>query len=231
MISRAAFNSVMAIASGTVTERKKLLDALLPLLGGGSTIFLELASNCLEKTLARDLISSGDYKQVFALLANEESIIRRPVISKLQYHIQQSGATVLQSLVDAGILHASLQACKYAMDDLVSFIADCILPILGPFFTQNDGGASVVPLLKHGESRMRAAAATAIRNGVESRHGSLQNIADARIITNLHSTMEDDAIRDLWCYVLPKTAAFLSNQSEINLLVDGLRYVDLFGND
>ena len=200
--------------------------ALLPLLGGASAALRDVASRCLKQALARDLVSDADYKQIFDLLDNEDPKIRAPVVSGLQHHIETSAATVQKTLVDAGILNAILQASIDGRDDLVSFTADCMLPVLGPFFTHNDGGAAIIPFLKHEDPRLRAAAVIAIRGGVESRHGNLQHMADARIISLLHSAMEDDNIRDLWCYILPKTAAFLSNRREIDTLFDSLRWVD-----
>jgi hypothetical protein len=224
LISKAAIKSVVNFAGGSDADRKKLQDALLPTLGGGSIALHDVASKCLEKTLSRDLIADGNYRQLFCLLENEHTSIRAVVIAKLQYHIQSSGAAARQGLVDAGILDASLQAAK--TDDMILFISDCILPILGPFFTQNDGGASVISLLRHDDPRLLAAAANAIRHGVESHYGNLNNIANAMIISHLHPTIEDDTIRDLWCYVVPKVAPYLSNQKEINLLVSSLRCVN-----
>ena len=220
----AAIKSVTAISEGSGEERKNLEDALLPLLGDASVTLREVASACLKQALAHDLVSDRNYKQIFDLLENEDPRIRAPLISELQHLIQVSSEAAHRDLVDAGILKAILHAATDDRNDLVLFAADCMLPILGPSFTQSDGGAAIIPLLRHEEPRMRAAAAIAIRNAVESRHGSLQNIANARIISHLHSTMEDDSIRDLWCYVLPKVAPFLSSGDEIAILFNCLRY-------
>jgi hypothetical protein len=147
------------------------------------------------------------------------------LITELGRHIHTSDEAARRILVDAGILHALLHASTNTntTDDLLLFMVHCVLPELGPSFTQSDGGASILPLLRHEESRIRASAATAIRNAAESRHGSLQNLAKSRVISILHSTLEDDNIRDLWCYVVPKVAPFLSDRDEIEILFHCLR--------
>jgi hypothetical protein len=223
----AAIKSVTNVAGGADHERKALRDTLLPLLRNPSVALRDVASACLKQTLARDLITEGDFKQVFDLLENEEPCIRAPVITELGRHIHASNETARRTLVDAGILSATMHALTTVEDghDLLSFIVQSVLPELGPSFTQRDGGASIIALLKHDEPDIRGAAAIAIRNSVESRHGSLQNLAGTRIISILHSTLDDDSVRDLWCYILPKTAPFLSNRDEIDILFDCLRWV------
>jgi hypothetical protein len=223
-ISSAASAAVIAIAGGAEHERRALREVLLPLLGGASSALCGLTAKCLERALARDLMSDGDYKQAFNLLQHQDPRIGEPVISVLRHYIPTSTAIVRTKLVDAGLLDAILQASvNGTRDSLISFTADCVLPVLGPFFTQNDGGGSITPLLKHGDPRIRASAATAIKNGVNSRHGSLENIANAQIISLLRSSMEDDNVRDLLCYVLPKISPFLTNAREISYVFEDLR--------
>jgi hypothetical protein len=224
-IRLATKKSLELIAGATEQERRALRQALLPSLSGASSAILDLASTCLKHTFARDLIVDGDFQQVFDLLENDQARIRAPLITELERHIYGSNEATRRILVDAGILNAVLRAPAgmNTTDDLLSFVVRCVLPELGPSFTQSDGGASLIPLLKHEESRIRASAATAIRNAVESRHGSLQNLANSRIISILHSTLEDDNIRDLWCYMLPRVAPFLSSRDEIEILFHCLR--------
>jgi hypothetical protein len=198
-------------------------------LNGATPVLREVAANCLSRVLARDLVSDGDYIQLFHLFENEDPRIRAPAIAELRTFIQTSDETARRRIVDADILPAILQADKHGKDDLIIFTADCILPLLGPSFSQNDGGSSTIPLLSHREPRIRAAAATAIRSGADSRHGNVENMAKTGIISKLHSAIDgDDAIRDLWCYLLPKAAPFLSVQAEIDILFESLRYVILF---
>lgn len=223
----AATNSILAIAGRTDTERRTLRDALLPLLGGASASLSSAASACLEQSLAHSLISDGEYEQIFGLLGHEDAPIRRPVISALQHHIHASSEATRRILVSAGILKAVMHAYTPGRDDLISFAADCILPVLGPALAQSGGETDVIALLKHDESRIRAAAAASIRNGTESRYGSVQNIADARLISYLHPWIEDDAIQDLWCYVLPKLAPCILHLDDINLIFDSLWYVNI----
>lgn len=211
---------------GTPDDRKSLRHALLPRLNGASAVLREVASNCLSRALAHDLVSDGDYIQLFRLFGNEDSRIRAPVIAELRAFIQASDETARRHIVDADILPAILQADTHGKDDLTLFTADCVLPVLGPSFSQNDGGSSVLPLLDHKEPRIRAAAATALRSGIDSRHGNVKNMAKTGIIKKLYSTMdEDDAVRDLWCHLLPKAAPFLSGRAEIDILFDSLEYV------
>lgn len=184
---------------------------------------------CLSRVLARDLVLDGDYTQLFHLFGNEDLLIRAPIIAELRTFIQGSDETVRKHIVEADILPAILHAESHDKDDLILFTAECVLPVLGPSFSQNDGGSSIIPLLNHKEPRIRTAAATALKNGVDSRHGNVENMARAGIILKLYPAMnEDDAIRDLWCHLLPKAAPFLSVRAEIDVLFESLGYVILF---
>jgi hypothetical protein len=225
----AANRSVATIVGGTPDDRARLRHALLPRLNGATPVLREVAADCLSQVLARDLVSHGDYIQLFHLFENEDPRIRAPVIAELRTLIQTSDETARRRIVDADILPAILQADKHGEDDLILFTADCVLPVLGPSFSQIDGGSSIIPLLRHRELRIRAAAATAIRSGVDSRHGNVENIAKTGIISKLHLEIDgDDTIRELWCYLLPKVAPFLSARAEIDVLFESLRYVVLF---
>jgi hypothetical protein len=119
-------------------------------------------------------------------------------------------------------------ASKYK-DDLVNFLSTCVLPVLGPAFTQNDGGSNLFSLLTHGEPRIRAAAIQGLKNAIVSRHGNMDNVAKACVVETLHPlTGTDDAIRDLWCRFLPVTAPFLASRSEIDILFESLQSVLFF---
>jgi hypothetical protein len=219
----AAATSIIAIAGGTEVERRCLRDALIPLLSSATAALRDVASTCLEKSLAHDLISDECYHQVFLLLENEDPRLRMTMISEFQHHIQISGEADHRKLVNAGVLSHILRICGTGKDDLISFTADCVLPVLGPSFTQSDGAASVIPLLMHDDHRIRGAAALSIRKAIESRHSNLQNIANSRILSTLHPMMAEITIRDLWCFVLPKIAPFLRRPDEVGLLFDYLR--------
>lgn len=226
----ASTRSVTAIAGETLDDRTLLRHALLPRLDDAASAALrEVASNCLSRILAHDLVSDGAYNQIFRLLANEDPRIRAPVISELRNHIQVSDEAARKRIVEADILPAVLQGVAHGKGDLILLAADCVLPILGPSFSQNDGGASILPLLSHKEPRVRAAAVTALRSGIDSRHGNVKNMAMTGVILKLHSAMnEDDAIRDLWCHLVPKLAPFLTVRAEIDSLFDSLGYVVSF---
>ena len=222
----AATRSVTTMVGGTPEDRAKLRHALLPRLSGASAALREVAANSLSRTLARDIVKDGDLLQLFRLFENGDPRIRAPVIAELRSFIQASDETVRRRIVDAGILPAILHADLRGKDDLIAFTAGCVLPILGPSFSQNDGGTSIVPLLDHNEPRIRAAAAMALRGGVDSRYGNVENMVKTGIISKLHSTMDgDDNIRDLWCHLLPKAAPFLSVRAEIDILFTSLGYV------
>jgi hypothetical protein len=196
---------------------------------GASAVLHEVASNCLSRTLTRDLVSDGDYIQLFRLFENEDPRIRAPVIAELYTLIQASDETARRRIVDADILPAILRADTHGKDDLALFTADCVLPVLGPSFSQNDGGSSVLPLLDHKDPRIRAAAAVALRSGIDSLHGSVENMAKICMISKLHAKMnEDDVIRNLWCHLLPRAAPFLSIRAEIDILFESLRYAIMF---
>jgi len=217
----AANRSVAAIVGGAPEDRAKLRHALLPRLNGASSsaALRDVAANSLSRMLARDIIKDGDYVQLFRLFENGDPRIRAPVIAELRSFIQASDETARRRIVDADILPAILHADIHGKDDLIAFTADCVLPILGPSFSQNDGGTSIVPLLDHNEPRIRAAAAMALRGGVDSRYGNVENMVKTGIISKLYSAMDgDDSVRDLWCHLLPKAAPFLSVRAEIDIL-------------
>lgn len=215
--------SVATIVGGTVDDRTILRHALLPRLDGGSAALREIASTCLSRALARDMILDWDCIQLFRLFGNEDPRIRAPIIAELRTFIQTSDEAARRRMVDADILPAILQADTNGKEDLILFTADCVLPVLGPSFSQNDGGSSVLPLIQHKEPRIRAAAATAIRSGVDSRHGNVENVAKTGIILKLHSMMDDnDVVRELWCHLLPKAAPFLSVRAEIDIIFESL---------
>jgi hypothetical protein len=172
------------------------------------------------------MVSDGDYIQLFRLFEHEDPRIRSPSIAELRTHIQASDETARRRIVDANILSAALQADTHK-EDLILFAVDCILPVLGPSFSQSDGGSSVMALLDCRDPRIRTAAATALRSGVDSRYGSVENVTKTGIISKLHLMMDDDddIFRDLWCHVLPRAAPFLSVQAEIEFVFERLRYV------
>ena len=222
-IRTAAVRSVTSIAGGTIEQRARLRDSLLPRLGQASDVLNEVAATCLSRGLAQDLLSDGNFIQVFRAIDHEDIRVRGPVIAKLQAYIQGSDEAARKRVVDAGILQAVLQASTSTRDDLVIFTSTCVLPILGPALSQNNGGVTVFPLLTHKESRIRTAALQALKNGADSRHGNMENITKACIVRNLHPlTKKDDAVLDLWCHILPKAAPFLSNRDEIDILFDSL---------
>lgn len=204
--------------------------ALLPRLDDAPATLLDAAAGCLSRVLARDLVLDGDYVQLFHLFANEDPRIRAPVIAELWSFIQASDETARRRIVDADILSAILQADSHGKDDLILFISDCVLPLLGPSFSQNDGGSSIIPLLDHKEPRISTAAAAAFRNMVDSHHGNVELLTRHGTISKLQSTMDgEDVVRHLWCHLLPKAAPFLSVQAEIDILFESLGYVILFG--
>lgn len=199
--------------------------ALLPLLNGATPLLREVASDCLSRALAHDLILDGDYAQLFRLLEDEDIRIRAPAISELSHHIQASEEAIRGRIVDGNILSVILHAATSDKDDLISFATNCVLPILGPSFSRNSGAKSLFPLLRHEEPRIRTAAVAAFRSAVDSRHGSVQNIANSGIVSALHALIDgDEKLRDLWCYVTPKAAPFLSVRAEIDILFGGLMY-------
>ena len=171
----------------------------------------------------------GDFIGLFRIFQNEDARVREPIIVELRDHIQGSDETARRSLVDAGILPAILLAytrSNQTKDDLLSFMTTCVLPILGPSFTQNNGGSTLFPLLTNEDSRIRTAATQALKNAVDSRHGSVENMSKAGIVETLHPlTVTDDAIRDLWCRILPKVAPLLTNRTEVDILFEDLKYV------
>ena len=150
---------------------------------------------------------------------------------ELRDHIQGSDEKARRCLVDAGILPAILPAIlpvqsNQIKDDLLSFMTTCVLPILGPSFTQSNGGSTLFPLLTNEDSRIRTAGIQALKNAVDSRHGNVENMVKAGIIETLHPlTTTDEAIQDLWCRILSKVAPFLSNRTEIDILFEDLKYV------
>ena len=217
----------MAIVGGVVEDRTRLRHALLPRLNDASAAFCEVAANSLSRSLARDIREDGDFFQLFRLFGNGDARIRAPVIAELRSFIQTSDETARRRIVDAGILPGILDADLHGKTDLISFTADSVLPILGPSFSQTDGGIAIIPLLAHNEPRIRLAAAMALRSGVDSRYGNVENMVRTGIILKLHSTMDgDDIVRDLWCHLLPKAAPFLSVRAEIDILFASLGYGD-----
>ena len=225
----AATNSMSIIAGGTPEQKAGLRDALLPRLDQASPLLCEVAASCFSRSLANDLVVDGDYTRLFRIFQNEDARVREPIIVELRDHIQGSDETARRSLVDAGILPAILLAhtrSNQSKDDLVFFMTTCVLPILGPSFTQNNGGSTLFPLLTNEDSRIRTAAIQALKNAVDSRHGNVENMAKAGIVETLHPlTATDDAIRDLWCRILPNVAPSLTNRTEIDILFEDLKYV------
>ena len=197
--------------------------ALLPLLNGATPLLREVASSCLSQALAHDLVAEGEYIQLFRLLEDEDSRIRAPAIAELSHHIQASDETIRGHIVDANILPVIMQAAAPNKDDLISFATNCVLPVLGPSFSRSSGAKSLLPLLRDGEPRIRTAATAALRGAVDSHHGSIQNIVNSGIVSALHAMIDDDdGLRDLWCYVTPKAARFLSVRADIDVLFDCL---------
>jgi hypothetical protein len=170
-------------------------------------------------------MSDGEYLQLFKLLNHDDSRIRGAVIAQMQQYIKTSDEAGRRRLVDAKVLNAVLDASSSTptKDDLISFLTIGLLPTLGPSITHKDGGESIFPLLGHQDRHIKAAAGTALKNAMESRHGNVQAMAKAGMISSLHSSMdEDSSLRELWCYALPRAAPFLENQDEIDLLFNSL---------
>ena len=82
--------SIYNIVGGTADDRTILRHALLLRLDGGSAALREIASTCLSRALARDMILDWDFIQLFRLLGNEDRRIRAPIIAELQTLIQTS---------------------------------------------------------------------------------------------------------------------------------------------
>jgi len=222
----AASKSITAIVGGTLDDRTRLRHALLLRLNDASAALREVAANSLSRALARDMVSDGDYIQLFRLFENEDLRIRQPVVTELRTFIQTADEAARRRIVDADILSAILHADTHDKDDVVLFTATCVLPVLGPSLRQSDVGSCVIPLLNHKEPRLRAAAATALRSVVDSRHGNAKNLAQTGIISKLYSAMnESEVVRDLWCHLLPRVAPFLSVRVEVDVLFESLAYV------
>ena len=189
----------MAIIAGGTTEQKAgLRDALLPRLDQASPLLREVAASCFSRSLAHDLVVDSDFGKNFRILQNDDARVRKPIIAELRDHIQRSDETARRCLVDADILSVILPAhSNQTKDDLLSFMTT-VLPILGPSFTQSNGGSTLFPLLTNKDSGIRTAATQALENAVDSRHGNVENMAEAGIVRALHSlTATDKAIRDL----------------------------------
>ena len=182
-----------------------------------------MASNALSRTLAHDLVVNGDYTPLFRLFDNDDPRITTPVIAELRRHIQGSDEAVRRRLVDANILSSVVHALKPLKEDLILFTAEYVLPTLGPSLSQSDGAVGIFPLLSHTDLRIRTAAAIALRNAVDSHQGNVQKMVAMGVVSQLHPLIDDnDSVRELWCHLLPQTAAYLSNQAEIQLLLDCL---------
>jgi hypothetical protein len=209
---------------GTEAERVVLREQLLPRLDTASPALREAASDALSRALARDLVLNGNYTSLFRLLECEDLRIRAPVIAELRpSHIQGSDEVVRKRLVDADILPCVVHALRQPKDDLISFTADQVLPILSPSLSQSDGAVGIIPLLSHAEPRIRTAAISALRNAVDSQYGCIQKMVATAVVSQLHSLIDSyDAVRELWCYLLPQTAPYLSNRAEIETLLDCL---------
>ena len=212
---------------GTLEQKICLRDALLPRLDQASPVLREVAASCFSRALAHDLVVDGNFTQLFHMFHSEDARLRAPIITVLRAHIQGSDEAARMRIVNAGILPAILQAYAPAKDDLLSFMSTCVFPILGPSFAQDNGGSTLFPLLTNGEPRIRAAVIQALQNAMDSRHGNMEKMekmAKACVVGNLHPLIAtDDAVRDLWCRILPKTAPFLSNRAEIDMLFEGLK--------
>ncbi|KAG6832805.1 hypothetical protein H0H92_009424 [Tricholoma furcatifolium] len=226
-IRAAATRSVMIFAGGTPAQKARLRDALLPRLGNASAFFREVAASCLTRSLAYDLVADGDFIQVFRVIDNDDRRVREPVLRQLQIYIEGSDEMARRRVVDAGILQALLQAySSNTKDDILTFLVNCVLPKLGPSFTMHNGGATLFPLLQHSNSRLRTATVQALRNAIDSRHGSLDNLAKASSVATLFPFVAtDDTIRDLWCRMVPRLAPFLIHRAEIDILFECLRNV------
>jgi hypothetical protein len=223
-----ANRSVAAMVGGTREDRTRLRQTLLLRLNGASSALREATANCLSRVLARDLVKDEDYLHLFPLFENGDPCIRAPVITELRSFILASDETVRMRIVDADILPAILHADLHGKDDLILFTVECVLPVLGPSFSRKDGGVSIISLLEHDERRICAAAVTALRSGIDSRYGNVENMVKAEIILKLHSMMDgDNTVKDLWCHLLPKAAPFLTVRAEIDILFESLGYVFL----
>lgn len=183
----------------------------------------EVAANCLSHSLADDLVSDGDFTQIFKIFHSEDVRVRKPVIVQLRTHIQTSDEMTRGRLVHAKVLSATVRAYTREKDDVLEFISNCLLPLLGPSFTRDDGGATLFPLLEHAEPRLRISAIQALKNAMDSRYGNMENMAKASIVRILHPLTTNDDIRDLWCRILPKAAPYLENRAEIDILFDSLK--------
>jgi hypothetical protein len=214
------------IAGGTLEQKAVLRDALLPRLDQASPLLCEVAASCFSRSLAHDLVVDGDFIRLFRILQNEDTRVREPIIAELRDHIQRSDETAHRCLVDAGILPTILQHRNQTEDDLLSFMTTCVLPLLGPSFTQSNGGSTLFPLLTNEDSRIRTAAIQALKNAMDSRYGNVENMAKAGIVETLNPlAATDEAIRDLCCRTLPKVAPFLKNRTEVDILFENLKYV------
>lgn len=198
-------------------------DALLPRLDQASPLLREVTAGCLSQSLAHDLVTEGNFMQIFRIFYCEDVRIREPIIAQLRIYIQESDETARRRLVDARVLPAILQAYTPVKDDLLDFMSNCLLPMLGPSFTQDDGGATLFPLLSHDEHRLRVSAIQALKNAIDSRYGNMESMSKAFVVGTLHPlTISDDVIRDLWCRILPKAAPYLTNRAEIDILFESL---------
>ncbi|KDR76392.1 hypothetical protein GALMADRAFT_140093 [Galerina marginata CBS 339.88] len=220
-IREAVATAVVTLSKSPKPHNVTLRDALLTRLNGASSTFIDVVSRCLSRAIAHDLAKEKKYDTLFMLLQHEDFRIRSPVAAELRVFIQKSDEPTRMSLVAAGLLKAALSRESY--DDLVQLLEECVLPLLGPAFSQSDGGQCIVPLLTHNDIRLRTAALACLRNAVDSPHGSLENITKSGIVTDIHTKIrERESIRDLWCYILPKAAPFLSVRAEIDLVFDCL---------
>ena len=200
-------------------QRVCLRDTIFLRLDHASPLLCQVAADSFSQGLAHDLVVDGDFTRLFSVFRSEDVHVRQSVIKELQNHIQRSDEAARRQIVDAGILPEILRAYTPAKDDLVDFLSTCVLPVLGPAFTQNNGGSSLFPFLTDGEPRIRAAAIQALKNVVDS-----HDMANAGVVEILHPLMvTDEAIRDLWCHILPKMAPFLSNRVEIDILFESLK--------
>ena len=219
----AASKAIAIIASGSAQQKACLRDALLPRLDQASSLLREVAASCLSRSLAHDLVVDGDFTRIFRVLRSEDARVRGPIIAEIQAYIQETDEAGRRRLVDARVLPEILQAYTPAKDDLLDFMSGCLLPMLGPSFTQDNGGATLFPLLTHNENRLRVSAIQALRNAIDSRYGNKENMAKAAVIGTLHPlTTSDDVICDLWCRILPKVAPYLTNRAEIDILFESL---------
>ena len=214
----------MVLASGPIEQRSSLRKALLPKIEQSPPLLREVAADCLSHSLADDLVADGDFTQIFKILHSEDVRVRKPIIVQLRTHIQTSDETARGRLVHAKVLTATLRAYTPEKDDLLEFLSNCLLPLLGPSFTQDDGGATLFPLLEHSEPRLCISAIQALKNAIDSRYGNMENMAKASVVRILHPlTAANDDIRELWCRILLKTALYLKNRVEIDILFESLK--------